>query len=231
MIPLGVPVNMIGDAITDGMVDAITFGWDSLTTTKNKDGKTLNEQVSVLIDANFAAPAMMVVMNKATWDALPPDLQAVIEKNSADLASDNARLRDQAELATRARLKVDPRYSYIALNAEQHAEMERRIQPAVADWKQSMARIGIDGGRLYARGQGTGAAKQRGGALIVMHGHQASLSNPSRGRRSSIRSRLFLAFGTIAGTTVVASVAAWLSLSANWRIAGRCCAGQHPGCH
>jgi hypothetical protein len=33
------------------------------------------------------------------------------------------------------------------------------------------------------------------------------------GSRSSIRSRLFLAFGTIAGTTVVASVAACLTLS------------------
>ncbi len=151
MIPIGVPVNLIGDAMAKGIVDAITFGWDSLTTTKNSDGKPLLSQISVLIDANFAAPAMMVVMNKAKWDSLPPDLQAVIEKNSANLATDNAKLRDEVEMTSRARLKADPQYSYIALTEAQHAEMERRIQPAVADWKQGMARAGIDGDRLYAR--------------------------------------------------------------------------------
>ncbi len=33
-VPLGVPLNMIGDTIASGYIDAIAYGWDSTTTTK-----------------------------------------------------------------------------------------------------------------------------------------------------------------------------------------------------
>lgn len=151
MIPVGVPVNMIGHVLDAGTVDAITFGWDSLMTTAGADGKKLADQVKILVDAKFAAPALMVVMNKAKWDALPADMQAVIERHAVDLTLGNARLRDAAEEVTRDRLRTDPNYTYVALTPQVRAEMEAAIQPAVADWKAAMARQGVDGERLYAR--------------------------------------------------------------------------------
>jgi TRAP-type C4-dicarboxylate transport system substrate-binding protein len=151
MIPLGVPVNLVGEAIASGTVDAITFGWDSLTTAPGTSGKMLSDQVSVLIDANFAAPAMMLLMNKATWESIPADLQMMIEKNGAQMVADGAKLRQASETVTRDRLKTDPRYSYIALTDAQHAQIEHLIQPAVTDWKQNMTRLGLDGDRLYDR--------------------------------------------------------------------------------
>ena len=39
-VPLGIPLNMIGDTIASGYVDAIAYGWDSTTTTKGVAGKT-----------------------------------------------------------------------------------------------------------------------------------------------------------------------------------------------
>ena len=39
-VPLGIPLNMIGDTIASGYVDAIAYGWDSTTTTKGAAGKT-----------------------------------------------------------------------------------------------------------------------------------------------------------------------------------------------
>ncbi|MDB5403331.1 MAG: hypothetical protein JWQ55_5349 [Rhodopila sp.] len=153
MIPIGVPVNMIGDAIENGIVDAITFGWDSVAHQPGAKGKLLTDQVSVLIDANFAAPAMMVVMNKAAWTALPPDLQAVIEKDSAGMSEQNAKLRDASDAVTREILKADPRFTYVALTAAQHADIERLVQPVVANWKQSMTQAGLDGEALFSRAQ------------------------------------------------------------------------------
>jgi len=38
-VPLGIPLNMIGDTIASGYVDAIAYGWDSTTTTKGAAGK------------------------------------------------------------------------------------------------------------------------------------------------------------------------------------------------
>lgn len=148
-IPVGVPTDLIGEMLESRSINAITYGWDSLTTSKGFGDKKLADQVDVLVDANFAAPALMVVMNRAKWEAMPPTLQAVIEKHSGNLVSGNAKLRDDAEAVARAKLRVDPKYTYRDLTAEERADMAKAILPAVADWKAAMARQGIDGEALY----------------------------------------------------------------------------------
>lgn len=156
MIPLGVPLNLIGESLASGTVDAITYGWDSLTTTKGVNDKPLTEQVSVLVDANFAAPALMVVMNRAVFDRLDPALQALVEREARGLAMASARLRDEAEAATKRRLAADSRYRVVTLSEAQRSEMEKLITPAVNDWKAGMARQGLDGEKLYARARALG---------------------------------------------------------------------------
>ena len=74
-IPLGIPLTLIGDTLANDIVDAIAYGWDSTSTTKGAGGKLLIDQVSVAVDVKLAAPALMVVMNRAKWDALPADLR------------------------------------------------------------------------------------------------------------------------------------------------------------
>lgn len=156
MIPLGVPLNLIGETLAAGTVDAITYGWDSLTTTKGVEGKLLADQVSVLVDANFAAPALMVVMNRAAFDRLPRAAQAAIEAHAAQLAADSAQLRHINEAATKKRLIADPRYTIVSLTPAQRGEIERLVAPAVNDWKAAMAKQGIDGEKLYARARALG---------------------------------------------------------------------------
>jgi len=148
-IPVGIPTDMIGDMLESRTINAITYGWDSLLTGKGAGSKKLVEQVNVLVDANFAAPALMIVMNRAKWDALPPDLQAIIDKHSAGLVAGNAKLRDEADAAARQKLRADPHYTYRDLTAQQRAEMATIIEPAVGDWKAAMAKQGIDGEALY----------------------------------------------------------------------------------
>ncbi len=150
-IPLGVPINLIGDTLDANIVDAITYGWDSLTTTKGAKDKVLADQVSVAIDASLAAPALMIVMNKAKLDALPADLKAIIEKHSADLANESARVREEMEAVSKAKIKSDPRFTTLSFTAEQRQSLERVIAPSITDWKSSMDKQGIDGNRLYKR--------------------------------------------------------------------------------
>ena len=150
-IPVGVPVDMVGDMLESHTINAITFGWDTLLTGKGSAGKMLTDQVNVLLDANFAAPTLMIVMNRAKWDALPPDLRAIVDKHSERLIGGNAKVRDEAETAAKAKLRADPRFTCRELTADQRAEMARLIEPAVADWNASMAHQGIDGEALYEK--------------------------------------------------------------------------------
>jgi TRAP-type C4-dicarboxylate transport system substrate-binding protein len=151
MFPIGIPTDMIGEMLNNGTVDAISYGWDSATTSKGIGDKRLIDQVKVMVDMNFAAPALMVVMNRAKWEALPPDLQAMIDAKSNILVDGNALLRDQSEAATKTRLRADSRFITSELTPEQHAAMEHAIAPVVVDWKASMAKQGLDGERLYTR--------------------------------------------------------------------------------
>ena len=148
-IPVGVPTDLIGDMLESHTINAITYGWNSLTTSKGFGDKKLVEQVDFLMDANFAAPALMVVMNRAKWDSLPPDLKAIVDKHSPILVGGTAQLRDRSEIIAKSKLKIDPRYTYRDLTPDERAEMAKTIQPAVADWKAAMSAQGIDGNALY----------------------------------------------------------------------------------
>jgi TRAP-type transport system periplasmic protein len=150
-VPLGIPLNMIGDTIASGYVDAIAYGWDSATTTKGAGGKFLADQLKVVIDARLAAPALMIVMNRATWESMPADLKKIIEKHSSDIAMGSARIREAQEAVTKKKLQSDPRFTALTFNDEQRAELQRVTAPAVAEWKANMAKLGIDGERLYTR--------------------------------------------------------------------------------
>jgi len=150
-IPLGIPNNMVGDTIEYGIVDAVAYGWDSLRTTKGFKDKYLADQVSVALDAGFASPALMVVMNKATWDALPADLKAIIEKHAPSLQEANAALREDMDRASKQKLQADSRFTVVAMSQEQRDVTQRLIAPAIEDWKSSMTKLGIDGDKLLKR--------------------------------------------------------------------------------
>ena len=105
---------MIGDTIASGHVDAHRLWLGFATTAKGAGGKPLVDQISVAVDARLAAPALMVVMNRAKWDALPADLKKIIDKHSSDLAMGSARIRETQEAETKKKLQADPRITSIA---------------------------------------------------------------------------------------------------------------------
>lgn len=150
-IPLGIPNNLIGDTLDQGIVDAMAYGWDSARTTKGAKDKFLIDQVSTALNEPFGAPALMVVMNKAKWDALPDDMKAIIDKHAPDLIETNAKLRDRMEAASKKKIEADPRFTSLALPPEQHDNVQRLIAPAIDQWKAGMAKQGIDGDKLLKR--------------------------------------------------------------------------------
>jgi len=150
-IPLGIPSQMIGDTLANNTLDAISLGWTSVLNTKGIGGKPLLEQVSVAVDAKFSAPALMLVMNRAKWEALPADLKAIIEKHAAELSDGGAAARASVDAAAKKRVLADPRITAISFSAEQVTELNRVVAPAIEDWKANMAKRGLEGDKLYTR--------------------------------------------------------------------------------
>jgi TRAP-type transport system periplasmic protein len=107
--------------------------------------------MSVVADLRFGSPAQVVAMNKATWDALPPDLQRIVEQCSASFVKDGTRYREDAEVAAARKLQADPRYTFLPFSSQLYEEMQRVTVPVYENWKADMSRRGVDGERLLAR--------------------------------------------------------------------------------
>ncbi len=152
MIPLGLPNNVIGPALDDSLIDSISYGWDSGATTPGSGGRMLIEQVKYLVDARFAAPTLMVLMNQKVFDGLPADVRKVIDDATGlGFSVKSARMRDGWDGETRERIKSQGSHKVIALSAEQRAEMMRRTAPVVEEWIDSVSRDGTDGRKIIER--------------------------------------------------------------------------------
>jgi hypothetical protein len=47
----------VGETLANNTLDALSIGWTSLLNNKGIGGKPLFDQISVVVDAKFAAPA------------------------------------------------------------------------------------------------------------------------------------------------------------------------------
>jgi len=151
MIPLGLPLDHIGPSLTANLIDGMTYGIDSATTTIG-DGKPLLEQVKVVVDAKFAAPALMIVMNKAAYERLSPEIRSVIDRTTGfEFSVATGAARDKWEAEALDALKARGQHTVRTFSAEQRKEIETRVAPVVDEWIASMNRQGIDGAKLVKR--------------------------------------------------------------------------------
>jgi TRAP-type transport system periplasmic protein len=159
-VPIGLPVNLISESITNGMVDAISFASDALVALPGANGKPVATQIKSAYDCGFAELALMFVMNQKAYDNLPKDLQAVIDRDFGPaLTQALAKDRDDNEAEARKQLQDKYHITFAPFTPDQRAEMATLIAPVVDDWKKSMAGQGIDGDKLYKRTQELAAQK------------------------------------------------------------------------
>jgi TRAP-type transport system periplasmic protein len=159
-VPIGLPINMIGESIENGMVDAIALGVDSLESLPGVNGKPVMDQVKAFYDCGFAEVALMIVMNQKAYDNLPKDLQKVMDDHfSVAEMQAMAKDRDDSEVAAQKRMQKDSRFTYVTMTPDQHDEMVKLIAPVVEEWKKSLAAQGVDGDKLLKRAQELAAQK------------------------------------------------------------------------
>jgi TRAP-type transport system periplasmic protein len=159
-VPIGLPLNLIGESVANHMVDAIAYGADSLETLPGVDGKLVADQIKAEYDCGLAAPALMIAMNQKAYDALPKDLQKVIDDHfGVVLSQAMAKDRDVNEAEAKKRFQNKSGFTYTVMTPEQHDEMVKLIAPVLEDWKKSMADQGIDGDKLLKRAQELAAQK------------------------------------------------------------------------
>jgi TRAP-type transport system periplasmic protein len=161
MVSLGLPFNVSGDYVAQGMLESVNLTWDTVSTTKVGDG-TLFNHVRQGLDLQFAAPALMIVMNKARYDAMPADLRAILDKHTGrDFSVTLARSRDEVNVEAREKFRSDSAKQVYELTPEHRREIVDRIEPVIGKWQAEKKSAGIDGQALLARTRALIAANDK----------------------------------------------------------------------
>lgn len=146
--PVAMPLPQIPDALSKGMVDAAVIPWEVVTSVKVDELARSHSEFDPSVGGLYTA-AFVLAMNKAKYDALPPDLKKVIDAHSgADTSAWLGKVQQQGDLPARKVAIEDRKNKVIVIRGEQ-AEAFRKVGQQIQDeWAKDMASKGRPGQQM-----------------------------------------------------------------------------------
>ena len=139
-VPISMSQGETYDALQKGVVDATFCPVETLK------GWKQGEVIDYVIDTRAIGytTAMFVVMNKARWESLPADLQAVMSEVSEEWILRQGQAWDQADEEGEEYVRGLGK-SFIALSSEQQQAFVAAMQPILADYVTATEAKGLPG--------------------------------------------------------------------------------------
>jgi TRAP-type C4-dicarboxylate transport system substrate-binding protein len=146
--PVGMPLPQIPDAMSKGVIDAAVVPWEVTTSVKIDELAKHHSEFDPKAGGLYTT-AFVIVMNKAKYDSLPPDLKAVIDRNSGIDASAALGRAQQAGDAPARKVASDERKNAIYTITGAELEGFRKAADLVDDeWIKDMDKRGFNGKQL-----------------------------------------------------------------------------------
>lgn len=144
--PVGMPLPAIPESLSKGVIDSTVIPWEVTPSIR------LSELVTN--HTEFAGPealytaTLVLVMNKAKYEALPDDLRDILDAESgAKLSSMAAQIMLDYDAPAR-QIAVDAGNNIIQLDEAEVARWKEASRPVVDRWIADMEEKGIDGQAL-----------------------------------------------------------------------------------
>ena len=136
--PVTLPITEVYTSLEKGVIDGVVTAFTAMV------GYRLYDVVKYCIHAGLTATPMAVVMNKKTWNSLPPDIQNIL---------DNLIMRYSFECATKydadvkKSLKIGKSKGKViySLPAGELAKWEKKLVPVYDQWIADMKAKGLPG--------------------------------------------------------------------------------------
>jgi len=144
--PIMISMPDLPGALEKGVVDGYSSSNDVL-----KDFR-LAELVNYQVDLPYALGATFVtVMNKDTWNALPPDVQKVMDDLALEQSVWTGEYVDDYDAMALEWAIAEHGLEVITLSPEEQARWEERINPLYDKWLEDMAAKGLPGQEFLDR--------------------------------------------------------------------------------
>lgn len=129
--PVSMPPAQMTEAISKGVVDGALAAWEVVPATK-LDEVTQFHSVTPEGQPAFGYTVLTMLMNQRRFDALPADLQAIIERNSGKALSE--RFAEAWDKATEAAESAAPEVALARIEPAAYAEMQKASASAIEQW-------------------------------------------------------------------------------------------------
>ena len=155
--PVGMPVPAVTEALSKGVIDGTTIPWE--VTPSLKVTELVKNHTTFAGNEGLYTQTFAFSMNKASYDKLPADLKAVIDKNSGvEAAAMFGRVMDEGDKVGRG-IAERAKNNIVALDLVETQRWRRTAATVETDWINEVKAKGIDGAKLAAEAR----------ALIAKH--------------------------------------------------------------
>jgi TRAP-type transport system periplasmic protein len=138
--PVAMPMGETYDALSRGVVDGSMAPYEAL------QGWKWGEVVKFTVEDWGAAysSGMFVVMNKDKWNALPPDIQQIIEKVNEEYAEKQGKLWDEIDKAGRD-FTISRGNKIVSLSQDENWKWTKAVKPILDEYVKNMKDKGLPG--------------------------------------------------------------------------------------
>jgi TRAP-type C4-dicarboxylate transport system substrate-binding protein len=156
--PIGMPLPAIPEALSKGVVKGTVIPWE--VTTAIRLSELVGNHTEFSGDEALYTAAIVLVMNKASYDAMPDDLKAILDAEAGEKLSAFATQVMWDMDAPAKKIAEDAGNTIVELDAAEVARWKEASKPVVDRWIADMDSKGIDGAALIEQAK----------ALIKKHG-------------------------------------------------------------
>lgn len=167
-IPVGMPLPAIPDALSKGTIDGAALPWEVVPSVKVHELTRFHSEFDPAGGALYTA-TFVLAMNKASYQALPPDLRKIIDNNSGLQTSGwLGRVQQAGDTAGRQAALARRNTIYTIPQADAQ-EFKRKAAMLEVEWVQNMNKRGFDGPQLLSTAR----------SLIAKHSKVAAAATPA----------------------------------------------------
>lgn len=144
-VGVGLPLPQIPSALSKGVIEGVTLPFEIAPAVKTPD---LVSHFSSLAGAQprLGTNVFTFLMNKASYDKLPPDLQKVIDDNSGgNIARQAGQNWIDVETPGRNAVASKPKNKFYEIPAAEVDKMKAAAQPVFDRWYEEVGKRGLNG--------------------------------------------------------------------------------------
>lgn len=156
--PVGMPLPAIPEALSKGVIDGTVIPWE--VTPAVKLSELVSKHTEFSGDEALYTATIVLVMNKAKYDALPADLRAILDAESGQKLASFAALKMLERDKPGRDIAVANGSEITLLDEAEVARWKAKAEPVIDRWVADMDSKGIDGRALIEQAK----------ALIKKHG-------------------------------------------------------------